>query len=155
MEHKSSQSPGEDDTSPQAGATSRGIFEYTVNPLYKGPESESAVLCTSLHGVFIQIFSSVAETSECFQIDEELVRRLCHGVAKRTLGISLQYATNEELAAALAWKDRHQQGLAAGPCQWHVSEAWKAFQPETKSQTRKRLQKEVHSCVEVTCDEVH
>jgi hypothetical protein len=142
---------------------SPNIILYSVNPLFKGLEYESAVLCTSLHGIFIQIFSSVEEASDCFQIDEELVRKICHGMAKKTLGISLRYASEEELEAALAWKDQQHQMLArptapaaalggevlARPGQWHVQEAWKLCKPETKSQTRKRLQKEVHACFEV------
>jgi hypothetical protein len=35
------------------------------------------------------------------------------------------------------------------PGRWDVGEAWKLYNSETKNQTRKRLQKEVHACVEV------
>ena len=127
---------------------------YSINPLFKGLEYESAVLCTSLHGVFIQIFPSVAETSDCFQIDEELVRKLCHGIAKKTLGISLRYASDMELRIAIEWKQQQNSmstsnGLESDPCLWLVEDAWKIYKPETKSQSRKRLQKEVHGCVEV------
>jgi len=131
---------------------------YSVNPLFKGFDYESAVLCTSLHGVYIQTFSSVAETSEFFQIDEELVRKLCHGLTRKSLGILLRYASNGELQAVQnlvtctnVAKNRETGSVTTNyfPRLWSIHEAWSLYGPETKSQTRKRLQKSVHSCVEV------
>lgn len=144
---------------PSVNAPPTDTYTYSVNPRFKGLGYDSPILCTCLSGSFIQIFKSVAETSDFFQIDEEVVRKICHGLPKKNLGISLEYASESELQAVRALQSHItamgnpstiMNSVDNFPVLWSVEDAWKHYVHEAKSLTRKRLQKLVHSCVEVS-----